>query len=127
MPSDDILERFITRVEQNAHADAIAEFYASNASMQENQSPPRIGRDVLVEHERKVLARTRSVSSQCIRPVFVNGDYVVIRWCFKFDWLDGTFTRMEELAYQRWEGEFIGEETFFYDPAQRVPQRGGGA
>lgn len=30
---------------------------------------------------------------------------------------------MEELAYQRWEGERIAEETFFYDPAQRVPRR----
>jgi hypothetical protein len=28
---------------------------------------------------------------------------------------------MEEIAYQRWEGERIAEETFFYDPAQRVP------
>ena len=30
---------------------------------------------------------------------------------------------MEELAYQRWEGERIAEETFFYDPAQRVPKK----
>jgi hypothetical protein len=30
---------------------------------------------------------------------------------------------MEELAYQRWEGDRIAEETFFYDPAQRVPKR----
>jgi hypothetical protein len=29
---------------------------------------------------------------------------------------------MEELAWQRWEGERIAEETFFYDPAQRVPR-----
>jgi hypothetical protein len=29
---------------------------------------------------------------------------------------------MEELAYQRWEGECIAEETFFYDPAQRIPR-----
>ena len=27
---------------------------------------------------------------------------------------------MEELAYQRWEGERIAEETFFYDPAPLV-------
>ena len=27
---------------------------------------------------------------------------------------------MEELAYQRWEGERIAEETFFYDPAQLI-------
>ena len=30
---------------------------------------------------------------------------------------------MEELAYQRLEGERIAEETFFYDPAQRVPRK----
>jgi hypothetical protein len=30
---------------------------------------------------------------------------------------------MKELAYQRWDGERIAEETFFYDPAQRIPQR----
>ncbi len=28
---------------------------------------------------------------------------------------------MEELAWQRWEGERIAEEQFFYDPAQRTP------
>jgi hypothetical protein len=41
---------------------------------------------------------------------------------FDFEWLDGSTTHMEELAWQRWEGERIAEETFFYDPAQRVPR-----
>ena len=68
-----------------------------------------------------MFARARSVTSRCVRPVFVNGDKVVIRWIFHFEWLDGTATHMEELAWQRWEGERIAEETFFYDPAQRVP------
>ena len=53
----------------------------------------------------------------------VDGDKVVIRWVFRFEWLDGTITQMEELAYQRWEGERIAEETFFYDPAQRAAQK----
>ena len=123
MPTTDTLERFIARVEQNAHAEAVEEFYTADASMQENQSPPRVGRDAHVANERKVLARARSVQSQCVRPVFVNGDRVVIRWIFHFEWLDGTFTHMEELAYQRWEGERLAEESFFYDPAQRVPRK----
>ena len=38
------------------------------------------------------------------------------------EWPDGTKTHMEELAYQRWEGERIAHETFFYDPAQRTPK-----
>jgi hypothetical protein len=123
MPTAQTLERFIARVEQNAHAEAIEDFYTAGASMQENQATPRSGRDTLVANERRVLARARAVSSQCVRPVFVNGDRVVIRWVFRFEWLDGTVTRMEELAYQRWEGERIAEETFFYDPAQLVARK----
>ena len=123
MPSSETLERFIARVEDNKHVAACECFYTANSTMQENQSPPRLGRDAHVANERKVMARARSVSSTCVRPVFVNGDQVVIRWIFRFEWLDGSVTRMEELAYQRWEGEQIAEETFFYDPAQRVPQK----
>ncbi|MGQ0546062.1 MAG: nuclear transport factor 2 family protein [Betaproteobacteria bacterium] len=118
MPAPEVLEHFISRVESNAHVEAIEEFYAPGASMRENHAPPRIGRDRLVAHERKVLSRTRSVRSRCVRPVFVSGDLVVIRWVFDFEWLDGSRTHIEELAYQRWEGERIAEEQFFYDPEQ---------
>jgi hypothetical protein len=123
MPTAVTLERFIALVEQNAHADAIETFYAPYASMQENQSAPRVGRDTLIANERRVLARAKHVFSKCIRPVFVSADNVVIRWVFEFQWLDGTVTRMEELAYQHWEGERIVEEQFFYDPAQLAPKR----
>ena len=123
MPTTATLERFIARVEANAHAEACEEFYTAQSSMQENQAPPRVGRDAHVANERKVMARAKSVQSTCVRPVFVNGDRVVIRWIFHFEWLDGTVTHMEELAYQRWEGERIAEEAFFYDPAQRVPRK----
>ncbi|VTU29342.1 SnoaL-like domain protein [Variovorax sp. SRS16] len=123
MPTPETLERFIARVEENAHAEAVEEFYTENASLQENQEPPRHGRDTAVARERAMLPRAASISSTCVRPVFVNGDKVVIRWIFHFEWKDGTVTHMEELAYQRWEGERIAEETFFYDPAQRVPRK----
>jgi SnoaL-like domain len=124
MPTAETLERFIARVEQNAHAEACEEFYTLDSTMQENGQPPRIGRDAHVASERKVMARARTVESTCVRPILVSGNTVVIRWIFRFEWLDGTVTRMEELAYQRWEGERIAEETFFYDPAQRVPSSG---
>ena len=122
MPSSDTLERFIARVEENAHAEAIEEFYAEDSTMQENQGALRVGRELHVANERKVLARAKSVASTCVRPVLVVGDIVVIRWIFEFEWLDGTVTHMEELAYQHWRGERIAQETFFYDPAQRVPK-----
>lgn len=123
MPSPQTLERFVASVERGAHDEVIAAFYAPHASMRENQQAPRRGRELLVEHERQVLARARSVRSQCMAPVFVAGDFVVIRWVFEFEWKDGRRTHMEELAYQRWEGEFIAEEEFFYDPAQLVAKQ----
>ena len=122
MPSPETLERLIARVEANDHVRAIEEFYAQDASMQENRKPPRRGRAALMEGEGKVLARAAAVSSRCVRPVLVNGDHVVVRWQFRFAWRDGTVTEMEELAWQRWEGERIAEECFFYDPAQLVPK-----
>jgi hypothetical protein len=123
MPTAETLDRFIALVEQNAHVEAVEGFYTVDASMQENQSAPRIGRDSHVANERRVLSKAKTVTSRCVRPVFVDGDKVVIRWIFRFEWLDGTVTQMEELAYQRWEGERIAEETFFYDPAQLLPKR----
>jgi hypothetical protein len=123
MPTADVLNRFIAMVESNAHVEAIEAFYAPHASMQENEAEPRRGRDALVENERKALSRVRGVHSTCVHPVFVNGDHVVIRWIFVFEGMDGSKTRMEELAWQRWEGDRIAEEKFFYDPAQMKPQR----
>ena len=122
MPSPDALQRFIARVESNAHVEAVQEFYTEGATLQENQDAPRVGRDAAVANERRVMARARSISSICVRPALVTGDHVVIRWIFRFEWLDGSVTCMEELAWQRWEGERIAEETFFYDPAQRLPR-----
>jgi hypothetical protein len=122
MPSTETLERFIARVESNAHDAAIAEFYTIDSTMQESQAPPRVGRDAHVANEQRGLARARAMRSECVRPVFVSGDRVVIRWRFRFEWRDGTITEMEELAYQGWDGERVAEERFFYDPAQRVPR-----
>ena len=118
MPSDETLDAFIAMVERNEHVEAIERFYAPHAWMQENDKPARVGRDVLVEGERTALAGMHGLRSSCIRPVFVNGDRVVIRWLFEFTRPDGTAVRMDELAYQRWEGEAIVEEKFYYDPGQ---------
>lgn len=57
MPSADTLERFIARVEQGAHAEAIAEFYVEHGQMRENLGVPRVGRAKLIAHEQGVLPR----------------------------------------------------------------------
>ena len=123
MPSQHSLERFVAMVEANEHAAAAEAFYADDVVIQENQQPPRYGRAAQVAMEVGVQQRALAIRSQCVRPIVVQGDHVVIHWRFEFDWKDGSRTQMEELAWQRWQGDLIAEETFFYDPAQQVPRR----
>jgi ketosteroid isomerase-like protein len=119
MPTHETLERFIAKVEWDRHDEAIAEFYTPDSTMRENQEEPRRGRENNVAREKTFLARVNSLRSKCVRPVFQSGDFVVIRWHFRFVFSDGKVMEMEEIAYQRWDGERIAEEQFFYDPAQR--------
>jgi ketosteroid isomerase-like protein len=105
-------------VEAGRFVEAIETFYAEDATMQENQQPARGPRARLVEGEKKTLAAHREVRTLPGSQFWVEGDMAVIRWTFQFTRQDGTSFRMEELALQRWRGEHIAEERFFYDPAQ---------
>ena len=117
MPSRETLEAFIARVEQGKFDAAIEEFYAEDASMQKKPGAVRRGRDHLVAHERSVMTRFKEIRAQCVRPVFCEGDRVIVRWLFEFAGDNGAVIRLDELAYQRWQGEKMVEERFYYDPA----------
>lgn len=122
MPTPQTLEQFIALVERGDHAQACAEFYTENSTMQENRDPARVGREAHIANEHRISKRAARIESRCVRPWFVSGDHVVIRWQFRFEWRDGTVSELEELSWQRWESDRIAEETFFYDPAQMVPR-----
>ena len=120
MPKAATIEEFIAMVESNEHDKAIEKFYTIDASMQENQATPRVGRDHLVANEKNALLKVKALVSKCIRPYFVNGDQVVIQWYFRFEWKDGKVSEIEEITRQNWRGELINSEKFFYDPKQFI-------
>ena len=116
MPDRSRVEAFIAAVVGGDHVGAIADYYHEGASMQENLLPPRRGRDLLMEHEAKVLERMRMHTHP--GPLFlVDGDQVVINWIFDATGADGVTRRLDELALQRWDGDRIAEERFVYDTA----------
>ncbi len=122
MPTAERVEQLIAMVESGAHAEAIAALYTEDATMQENLDAMRVGRDVLVAHETKALQGVKQVLSRCIRPFFVDGDFVIIRWQFEFERPDGQWICLDELAHQQWRGDLIATERFYYDPKQMRPQ-----
>jgi ketosteroid isomerase-like protein len=119
MPSEERVRRLIGMVEAGRFVEAIEEFYAPDATMQENVQPARRGLDQLVAGERRVLAAFKEVRTLPVESFFIDGDRVVIRWVFEFVGHDGRSFRQDELAYQRWDGDRIVEERFYYDPSQR--------
>jgi len=116
MPSRARLDAFIATVVSNDHAGAIERYYTENASMQENAGPPRVGRDVLVAHERAVLERMAQVYSKCVSST-VEGDRVAIHWNFEMTDKSGKKRYFDEVALQEWRGDRIFRERFFYDPS----------
>lgn len=124
MPSRERFEAFVAAVVGGDHVQAIADFYHEDASMQENGLEPRRGRDLLMAHEAKALARVERMLTHPPRATLVDGDLTVVQWVFDAAGKDGVVRRLEELALQRWRGDRIAEERFFYDTAtafQPVP------
>jgi ketosteroid isomerase-like protein len=117
MPSRARLDQFIAVVESGDHAGAIERYYTEDATMQENAASPRVGRDVLVAHERAALARMSHVTSKCVSSV-VEGDGVAIHWNFELTEKSGLVRRFDEIAWQEWRDDRISRERFFYDPTK---------
>lgn len=118
MPSRTRVADFVSYVEARRYDEAISDFYAETASMKENLGEPRVGRENLVNHERAVLAGLAQMRTERVGAVLVDGDHVAIHWVFAMTTHDGKKRLFDELALQKWSGERIIEEQFYYDPAQ---------
>ncbi len=123
MPSRERVREFVSAVECGEYVKAIEDFYHPHASMQENGQSPRVGRQTLIDHERKVLAGLKSMRTRRVETVLVDVDRVVINWVFEMTGPDGVTRIMDELALQTWDGDRIAAERFYYDPAQIRPPR----
>ncbi|HEX4304142.1 MAG TPA: nuclear transport factor 2 family protein [Rhizomicrobium sp.] len=124
MPDKQVLDDFIAMVLSGRHDQAIADFYAEDCTMQENLGEIRRGRDAAVAREKMTLSLFKEVRTTLVPPLFVAGDHVVLHWIFEFVRADGSVMRIEELAQQRWVGNKMAEERFYYDPAQMAGMRG---
>jgi ketosteroid isomerase-like protein len=111
---------FIETCERGEFVEALEQFYADDATMQENGEPPRVGLPALIANEKRMLERARFDEKRAASFV-VDGDRVAINWVFGFVIEGAGRVRMDELAYQEWRGDKIVRERFYYDPAQRNP------
>ena len=117
MPTPARVAAFVAMVEGGQYVEAIEAFYAEDASMQENLGRTLTGRAALVENERAALTRNTIIARKG-SVAMLGGDHVAVRWVFEMTDAGGTTRVLDEIAWQRWEGDRIVEERFYYDPSQ---------
>jgi len=122
MPSRERVAEFVAMVEAGQFVEAIERFYAEEAVAFENQGPPTTGRAALVAKEQAALARS-DIRTRKGSVALVDGDRVAIAWVFEITpgKGGGEVLTMDEIAWQRWDGDRIVEERFYYDPGQMKP------
>jgi ketosteroid isomerase-like protein len=125
MPTRQRVQAFVALVEAARFVEALQQFYHPDASMQDNQQPPRSGLERLIADERATMARFASMRTDPVTDLLIDGDKVVIRWKFTFTPAEGPPMVMEELTLQHWDGDRIAQERFFYDPRQTRPPAAG--
>jgi SnoaL-like domain len=120
MPTRERLQEFITTVKTGRYVEAIRDFYDEEATIRENVSAPRVGRDALVRHELAVLSSVKEMRTRAAHTVLLDGDHVAINWEFEITSPEGKDRLLNELVLQVWKGDRILHEQFFYDPGQLV-------
>jgi ketosteroid isomerase-like protein len=119
MSTGENVKQLIASVEQGRFLEAIQEFYAEDASMQENNEPPRVGLPALLEREKQFLNSIREMHVHRAESFLVDGNRAAINWIFETTDGEGKRHRLNEVAYQLWRDNKIVSERFYYDPAQR--------
>ncbi len=119
MPTRENVKTLISLVEQRRFLEAIQEFYGEDASMQENNDPPRIGLAALLAREKQFLNSIQQIHVSRADSFLVDGDRAAINWIFEMTDGGGKRRRLDEVAYQLWKDGKIIWERFYYDPAQR--------
>jgi SnoaL-like protein len=121
MPTRDRVQAFVALVEGARYIEALEQFYHPDATMQDNLQRPRVGLERLIADEKATMARFATMKTDRVIDLLIDGDKVMIRWRFTFTPPEGPPVVMEEIALQRWAGDRIAEERFFYDPRQTRP------
>jgi ketosteroid isomerase-like protein len=123
MPTRDRLEAFVREVAEGRYVAALRDFYHDDAVTRENNGPQRRGLPALIAIEERALAVV-AIRAHPPGAVVLEGDDVAIHWTFDITDPTGTTRRMEEVALQRWRGDRIAHERFFYDPTLPVVDGG---
>ena len=110
------LQDLLAYIQAGRILDAINEFYAEDAVMQENSAPPTIGRQANLERERQFLSTVQEWRGFEVT-AHGAGDNVTF-YETVMDWIatDGTPVHVEQVVVAKWQDGKIVHERFYHNP-----------
>lgn len=95
--------------------EALERFYAPDVQMQENDHPPRKGKDLCIETELDNLSRVSVVTATLLSQEIDEAlGTVRTAWAFNIVYKDGTEHRLTEVSVQQWKNGLVSRERFTY-------------
>lgn len=111
----DRLEGLFSYIRQGRILDAINEFYAEDAAMQENDQAPTVGREANLEREKQFLSTVKEWKGFDVTAKGVGDDVTFYETVM--DWVasDGTPVHVEQVVVAKWQDGRIIHERFYHN------------
>lgn len=106
-------------IAQGKVLEAMDEFYTEDIVMQENLNPPTAGRAANIEREKQFLAQVKEFKAYNVLGVGVGEDTSFIESEMEFINTSDQHVKQTQTTVQRWKGDRIWHERFYYDSASK--------
>ncbi len=95
---------------------AFEQFYAEHCVMQENDQQPREGKDANREYEKGFVDAVEQWHNAQVLSVNTDEEAgtSAVEWLFDFSLKGGPRVQRKQVAVQRWEGDKIVQENFYF-------------
>lgn len=94
--------------------EAIELYYADDVVMQENQSPPSVGKLSNIAREKEFVGSIVEWRSSKIKAVTVGENVTMVEWSFDYTHKEWGIRNYSQVAVQTWKDGKIVAERFYY-------------
>ncbi|WP_447963820.1 nuclear transport factor 2 family protein [Nitrospira sp. Ecomares 2.1] len=112
----DRLEDLFSYIREGRILDAITEFYAEDAVMQENALPPTVGRKANLKREKEFLSTVKEWKRFDVTAKGVGEDVTFYETVMDWVATDGTPVYVEQVVVAKWQDGQIIHERYYHNP-----------
>ena len=112
----DRLEDLFSYIRDGRILDAMNEFYAEDASMQENSLPPTVGREANYEREKQFLSMVKEWKGFEVTAKGVGENVTFYETVMDWVTTDDTLVHVEQVVVAKWKDGKITHERYYHHP-----------